>query len=390
MTAKVSHMLDSADPRTKKAAAGSTPPAEGAPLSPDTRARRLIRLIAVILLSLLALWVARDFLPALAWAAVIAIAVWPAYLWCAPDRKPGGVLAPLAFTLLCSLFILAPVAFALIEVGREGQGLVQWANQAKEQGVPLPNWVVQLPLLGSRAADWWRTNLAEPGGAAALLQRVDAAKFGEWVQAYGGQVLHRLFLVFLTFVVLFFLLRDGAWLGERILAFVDTWLGRPGERLAEKMVAAVRGTVNGTVLIALGEGAIISIGYFIAGVPHAILFGVLTAAFAMLPFGAWFAFGLAALVLLGQGGSALAAFALFCYGAGVMIIGDNFVQPALIGGTARLPFLWALIGIFGGLATFGLVGLFLGPVIMAALLTVGREWLDTGDPERVPDRMSHP
>ena len=64
-----------------------------------------------------------------------------------------------------------------------------------------------------------------------------------------------------------------------------------------------------------------------------------------------------------------------------MVIGDNFVQPGLIGGAARLPFLWALIGIVGGLETFGLVGLFLGPVIMAALLTIWREWVPASTPE---------
>jgi predicted PurR-regulated permease PerM len=114
----------------------------------------------------------------------------------------------------------------------------------------------------------------------------------------------------------------------------------------------------------------------IAGVPHAVLFAILTAAFAMLPLGAWFAFTAAALVFLVEGGGGLAAAAVFGWGAVVMLVGDNFVQPALIGGAVRLPFLWALIGIVGGLESFGLVGLFLGPVIMAALLTIWREWIE--------------
>ena len=67
---------------------------------------------------------------------------------------------------------------------------------------------------------------------------------------------------------------------------------------------------------------------------------------------------------------------LFGFGAAVMLVGDNFVQPAVIGGASRLPFLWALIGILGGLQSFGVLGLFIGPVIMAALLSVWREWLD--------------
>ena len=101
----------------------------------------------------------------------------------------------------------------------------------------------------------------------------------------------------------------------------------------------------------------------------------MTVAFAMLPMGAWFAFTVASLILLGHG-SPWAAAAVFGWGAVVMVIGDNFVQPRLIGGYVRLPFLWALIGILGGIQTFGLLGLFLGPVVMAALMTIWREWID--------------
>ena len=90
-------------------------------------------------------------------------------------------------------------------------------------------------------------------------------------------------------LALFFLFRDGEWLGRRLLDHADRVLGVPGERLAERLVLAARGTFNGTVLVAVAEGVLIGIGYIITGVPHAVLFGAMTAAFAMLPF-AWFAF----------------------------------------------------------------------------------------------------
>jgi len=151
--------------------------------------------------------------------------------------------------------------------------------------------------------------------------------------------------------------------------------GDPAERLVEKMVEAVRGSVNGTVVVAILEGMLIGIAYAIAGVPYWALFALLTTVFAMLPFGAWIAFTVAALALLLNSGSALAAALVFAWGAVIMLVGDNFVWPTLVGGAARLPFLFALIGIFGGLQTFGLIGLFVGPVIMAALLTVWHEWL---------------
>ena len=109
--------------------------------------------------------------------------------------------------------------------------------------------------------------------------------------------------------------------------------------------------------------------------PNAVFYTILTTAFAMLPFGAWLAFTVAAVVLISGGGSGIAAAGVFCWGAIVMLAGDHFVWPTLVGGAARLPFLYAFVGIFGGLAAFGLIGLFLGPVIMAALLIVWREWI---------------
>jgi predicted PurR-regulated permease PerM len=99
----------------------------------------------------------------------------------------------------------------------------------------------------------------------------------------------------------------------------------------------------------------------------------------MVPLAAWVALSAAALILALQGGTLLAAAGLFGFGAATLLIGEYLIQPALIGGTAQLPFLLVLIGIFGGMQSFGLVGLFLGPVIMAALLTVWREWIGVGD-----------
>ena len=142
------------------------------------------------------------------------------------------------------------------------------------------------------------------------------------------------------------------------MALADILLGGPGERLASKIADATRGTVNGTVVVALLEGAIIGVGYAFAGVPHAVLLTVLTVALAMVPFGAWVAFGVATLALLLSGGDLLVALGLLGYCAIAMLIGDNFIQPGLIGGATRLPFLAVMVGMFGGVASFGLLGRF--------------------------------
>ena len=343
---------------------------------PQPRSRERARAAVAAAVTLLGLYVAWDFLLPLAWATILAVTVWPAYRWLA-RRSPGRArsFAPAMFTLATGLVLIGPLAFAAVEIGHALQFAIEWVAAAQQNGIPVPEWIAQLPLIGGRAAEWWQRNLADPQAVTTFFGQVDAAQIADWTRAFGGAVIGRTVLFLITLVALFFILRDGEWLGDRARRLADGWLGAPGRRLVEVVVAAVRGTVIGTIVVAVGEGTLIGIGYAFAGVPHPVLFGAFTIACAMLPMGAWLAFSIASALLLGKG-AILAALCLFGYGAAVMFAGDNLVQPALIGGAARLPFLWALIGIVGGVKVFGLLGLFLGPVVMAALLSIWREWLD--------------
>jgi predicted PurR-regulated permease PerM len=236
----------------------------------------------------------------------------------------------------------------------------------------VPDWIAHLPVGADAAAHWWRENLAKPETASAWLQKLNAANV---LRMVSGQLVNRSFTLFVSLVILFFLLRNGNLIARQLLATAERILGDPGEGLVEKTVVAMRKTVGGTIVVALAEGAAIGAGYLIAGVPDPALFAILTAAFAMLPFGAWVMFSTAAAALLMTGGSGVAAGGVVSWGALVMIAGDQFVWPTLVGESVRLPFVFAFIGIFGGLASFGLMGLFLGPVIMAAFLTIWREWV---------------
>ena len=253
-------------------------------------------------------------------------------------------------------------------------------DQLRESGIPVPAWLAQLPGAGEYLDRWWRSNLSNPESLADWLRGVNIENVTAWTRSLGGQLLRRLFLLAVTLIALFLLLRDGAWLADRALATAGRLLGNPGERrLMIKLADAARATVNGTVAAAIAKGSAIGIAYVLTGVPHPLLFVVLTMALAMVPLGAWIALITAAGAVLLHGGTLLTAAGLLCFGAAMLLIGDNVVQPALIGGAARLPFLLVLIGILGGIQSFGLVGLFLGPVVMAAFLTIWREWIGAGD-----------
>ena len=350
--------------------------AEQKPLPLGAGARMNSRVVLALLLVALALWTAGGFLPALIWATILAVSLWPLYIKFAAHFSSGASsLTAFVFTAIVALILFTPMALAVYQIAQQGDVLVGWLKKAGESGIEVPEWIARLPIAAESMQQWWRDNLSDPKAATGWLKTINAENASDLFRTFGGQLLHRMFLLFFSLLTLFFLLRNGRAVANRFLETCDRLFGEAGEGLIEKMVDATRGTVNGTVLVAVGEGLLIGVGYLLAGVPNAVLFTIFTTAFAMLPFGAWVAFIAAAVVLLSGDGSGFAAAGVFCWGAIVMLAGDHFVWPTLVGGSARLPFLFAFVGIFGGLAAFGLIGLFLGPVIMAALLTEWREWI---------------
>src|ERR1700692_3577889 len=349
-------------------------PLEKAALPFDSPARTVARVAIAILVVLLAAWVARDFLVALTWAAVIAVAVWPIYIRFAISVIGGRspVVAPLLVTLLTGLVLLVPIVLAVHQIAQGSDAFARSLNQLQQSGIPVPAWLARLPIAGEYLDLWWRTNLGNPQVLVDWLRGVDTENIKGWSSTLGGALLHRRALFAFTLVALFLVLRDGAWLADRALAAAGHLLGHPGQRLVRKIADAIRATVSGTVAAAIVKGAVIGVAYVLTGVPHPLLFTMLTMAMAMVPLGAWVGLAGAGLIRLVPAGAWWVGAGLAGFGAATLLIGENLIQPALIGGAARLPFLLVLIGIIGGMQSFGLLGLFLGPVIMAALLTIWR------------------
>src|ERR1700730_7269338 len=233
----------------------------------DARARLVTRTTFAILMVLLALWVARDFLSPLTWAAVIAITTWPIYtrfaILISDGRSP--VLVPMLFTLLTGIVLLVPIILTVHQIAQGSDAFVRWVSQLRRDGIPVPVWVAQLPIAGEYLDHWWQANLGNPKAVVEWLRGVNLESVTAWTSALGGALLHRLFLFLVTLVSLFLMFRDGAWLADRVLATTDHLLGNPGERLASKMAEAIRGTVNGTMAVAVVEGVIIGIAYVLSG-----------------------------------------------------------------------------------------------------------------------------
>lgn len=353
-------------------------------ISRTNASQRIATIVVDTALVLLGFWVLSGFFGALAWAMVLTLATWPLYdrfrSAFSPERR--GDVAPALFTLLIALVFIVPFGVGAVEIWREMNSVLHWINGAEKTGVPVPAMVSRLPFLSQQVTGWWLNNLAEPGAITDLIGRTDTGKFARITQEVSLIIARRLTFFAFTILTLFFLFRDGVALGKRFQTLCHRLLGEPGEYLATLTVTAIRSTADGLVLVGLGEGALLGVAYALFGVPHPALLGAFTGLLAMIPFGAPIIFTLATALLLIDG-SIGPAIGLFAFGWFVVGVADHAVRPVLIGGAAKLPFLWVLLGIFGGLETFGLVGLFLGPAIMAALVSLWREWTDP-----VPRRLN--
>jgi predicted PurR-regulated permease PerM len=324
----------------------------------------------------LGIWMLSGFADALTWSAIFAIATRPLYVRVRRRWPPGGhnVLLPTLFTLVVALVFLAPLVVIGINLGKEASSVIKLGLDYQRTGIPVPAFVSELPFGHMAVVNWWQANLSDPGSLSEMIGRINRDKLAAFTATFGTKLLHHVVSWVFTMLTLFFLFRDGDTIARQMHCAATRAFGYRAEEVGTQLIASVHGTVNGLVLVGIGEGVLIGISYWIAGVPQATLLGTGTAVAAMVPFGAPIVFGFSALILV-VNSKLVAAAVVLAFGFLVTLLADHFVRPALIGGATRLPFLWVLLGILGGVETFGLIGLFIGPAVMSALIFLWREWV---------------
>ncbi|VVM07472.1 hypothetical protein MAMC_01635 [Methylacidimicrobium cyclopophantes] len=334
------------------------------------------RVVLALCLAALGIWTVRSFLVSMSWALVIAIASWPLYRWLRSNSPPWmrGIVLPFVFTLVVGVALIGPLTYAAIKVGEEARVLARWLTTIQKSGLPAPDWLNRIPGIGAWLYSTWNASVGSPGAAQMTLGHLDPAFVLRWTRTVGVQMLRRAEVLGFTLLTLFFLYRDGEALGKQVFRFARRLVGNLGVEYARHCVSAIRATVNGLVLVSIGEGILLGIAYAVVGITDPVTLGGLTGILAMVPFLAPLVFGGVSIMLYAQG-NLLAAIGLFLFGTFVLFVADHFIRPGLIGGAAHLPFFWVLLGTLGGITSFGLLGLFLGPTVIAALLAAWHDFI---------------
>jgi predicted PurR-regulated permease PerM len=338
--------------------------------------RRLLTVALLAGLVLLGFRVIDPFIVPLVWAGILAYLTWPGYArllrWC--RGRPN--VASLLMTTAVSAAVVAPLAWLAVVLRLELAHLYHDTQTLLAGGLQLPTAVLKLPWVGEQLRDLAARAAQDPHVLGAEARRIADHSFDQIAHVVGG-VGRNLAKLVIAVVSLFFVYRGGERFIGELVDLLEQLLGPRvhGYRLAVQQT--VKAVVYGLVLTALVQGVLAGLGYWIAGVHTPVFLAALTTVCGLIPFAAptvWGGVG----VWLVLKGSTVAGLGLLAWGALVMGWTDHFVRPFLISREAQIPFLVVMFGVLGGLAAFGLVGLFVGPVILAVLLALWREWLQQG------------
>ncbi|MDZ4297965.1 MAG: AI-2E family transporter [Moraxellaceae bacterium] len=338
---------------------------------------RLPMFAALTVLVFLSFKVLQPFIISVTWAAILVFVSWPLYLHLLKSLKGRRNLAALIMTIGLTLITLGPITWLLLilqmEVRIIFKGLVALISQESFQP---PDFITQyFPWLAQELQRIWQVLHDDPDAIRANLRNNFGLGLGQ-LGFLAGEVGRNLAKLAMTIFTAFFLYRDGERILQQLRHALRLVSSASGERYLSAAGEMTRAVVFGIVLTALAQAILAGIGYAVAGAPNPVFLTAVTFIIALIPFGTPFAWGAVALWLLADG-QILAGIGLAIWGTLVVSTIDNIIRPLVISNSTRVSFLLVMFGVLGGLAAFGMIGLFIGPVILAVLSSLWQEWLNS-------------
>ena len=326
-------------------------------------------LVQILLLALLGacLWVMAPFASALFWAAVLAFASWPVMRWLTRWLNGNSTLAATLLTFGWMVLVAVPLIWLGLNIADQIREVNVLLHNLQVEGLPdPPGWLEELPLIGDSLLELWYT-VDEQGTAFFATIRPYIGQVGNWLlmrsARIGGGMLE----------LVFFFYRDGPKLAAFVHSLLHRLIGGRADHYLELVAGTVQRVVNGVIGTAAAQAILAYIGFSIAGVPGALLLGLMTFAFSflMVPPLIW---GPATAWLVWQGQYGMAVF-LGIWGMFIISGVDNVLKPYLISRGGNLPLVVVLLGVFGGVLAFGFMGLFLGPTLLAVAYSLLGDWV---------------
>jgi len=342
-------------------------------------ARVLLVIVMLLALMIGSLYVLRPFLPGLIWATTIVVATWPVLL--SIQRHCGGRrwLATVAMLLILLFVIVLPLYQAISTLALHGGAIMAAVKSLPDYALLAPPaWIGSIPLAGPRIAQEWQT--LSDAGAGGLLARIEPylTTAAHWLLGHAAIVGVFVMHMLITVIIAGILYSKGDIAADFARRFANRLAGQRGVAAIRLAASAIRAVALGIVVTAVVQSALGGIGLWIAGVPAA---GILTALMVMLCLAQLGPFlpMLGGVAWLFQNDMKLAAAVLLVW---AIVVGtlDNLLRPLLIKRGVNLSMLLILSGVLGGMFAFGIVGLFIGPVILAVTSTLLKAWIDEVPP----------
>jgi predicted PurR-regulated permease PerM len=347
--------------------------------------RRLITAVLLAILVVLGFQVLDPFIVPIVWAAILAYVSWPAYQWLV--RLFGGrtIIASLIMTIAITAAVIVPLAWLIIILRVEVVRAYQAIETLLVNGNQLPPALLKLPWIGDQLSDLSTRMAQDPHALSIQLHDWAERSFTGIAHILGG-VTRNAVKLFFAVLSLFFVYRDGQKFASQFSQVLEQVLGPRVHNYLQAIGPTVKAVVYGLVLAAVAQGALAGIGYWLAGVGAPVFLAVLTGVCGLLPFVVPILWASIGLWLIATGHLA-AGIGLLIWGTIVVSWIDSIVRPLVISRETRIPFLLVMFGVIGGVTAFGLVGLFIGPVSLAILIAIWREWLIES---AQPHKQDHP
>ncbi|EIM29416.1 AI-2E family transporter [Microvirga lotononidis] len=338
---------------------------------------KALGLVLLLVLVIGCIYTLAPFLKAIFLAVALCVSTWSLFRKVARRLGRRTTAAALLMTLMIAGLLVLPLLALGANLTDDVARLTAAVRSAIDQGLPPPDWLGRIPLVGREIETVWLEASQQGKGLGPALSPY-AVPLRDWALRQGGTLLSGTFQVAFGILLAFFFYRDGAYVERRVqwaMARLGGWRAR---HVLKTAGATIKSVVNGVLGTALIQGILLGFSFWLASVPGAILLGAVGVIITLVPMGLLLLWLPAGLWLMSEGHTGWAIFVMAWNG---LLVGslDNVLRPYLISRGVRMPMVMIFLGVLGGLLAFGIIGVFLGPVLLAVAYTLFQDWGRTGD-----------